>query len=78
MDRYEEFLDEYCAFMKKYSEADGTDLSLLWDYTKYMEEYAKFVSDFNKWKIEEMNAAETAYYTEVQAKVNQKSLEIAG
>lgn len=78
MDSYEEFMDEYCAFMKKYSESDGTDLSLLADYAKYMEEYADFVSDFDKWEAEDMTTAETAYYIEVQTRVNQKLLEVAG
>lgn len=77
MDSYEEFMDEYCALMKKYSESDGTDLGLLMDYANYVEKYAKFVSDFEEWEDEDMNAAETAYYIEVQARVNQKLLEVA-
>lgn len=77
MDSYEEFMDEYCEFMKKYSESDGTDVSLLTDYADYMSKYAKFVEDFEKWESEDLNAAETAYYIDVQARVSKKLLEVA-
>lgn len=77
MDSYEKFMDEYCEFMKKYSESDGTDVSLLIDYADYMSKYAKFVEDFEKWESEDMNAAETAYYIDIQARVSKKLLEVA-
>ena len=76
MDSYEEFMDEYVAFMKKYK-ANPSDLSLLTDYANYMSKYAEFVEDFEKWEDEEMNAAETAYYIDVQARVSKKLLEAA-
>ena len=76
MDSYEEFMDEYVAFMKKYK-ANPSDLSLLTDYANYMSKYADFVEDFEKWENEEMNAAETAYYIDVQARVSKKLLEAA-
>ena len=76
MDSYEEFMDEYVAFMKKYK-ANPSDLSLLTDYANYMSKYADFVEDFEKWEDEEMNAAETAYYIDVQARVSKKLLEAA-
>jgi len=76
MDSYEEFMDEYVAFMKKYK-ANPSDLSLLTDYANYMSKYADFVADFEKWEDEEMNAAETAYYIDVQARVSKKLLEVA-
>lgn len=76
MDSYEQFMDEYVAFMKKYT-ANPTDISLLSDYATYMSKYADFVEDFKKWENEEMNAAETAYYIDVQARVSKKLLEVA-
>ena len=76
MDSYENFMDEYVAFMKKYK-ANPSDLSLLTDYADYMSKYADFVEDFEKWEDEEMNAAETAYYIEVQSRVSKKLLEAA-
>ena len=76
MDSYEKFMDEYVAFMKKYKDNPG-NLSLLTDYANYMSKYADFVEDFEKWEDEDMNAAETAYYIEVQTRVGKKLLEAA-
>ncbi len=76
MDSYEKFMGEYVDFMKKYKE-NPDDLSLLVAYADYMKDYAEFVEDFEKWKDEDMNTAETAYYIDVQARVNKKLLEIA-
>ena len=75
MDSYENFMDEYVAFMKKYK-ANPSDLSLLTDYADYMSRYADFVEDFDKWDDEEMNASETSYYIDVQARVSKKLLEV--
>ena len=77
MDSYETFMDEYVAFMKRYAESDGTDLSILTDYADYMSKYVDFCENFEKWEDEDMNAAETAYYLEVQTRVTKKLLEVA-
>ncbi len=76
MDSYEKFMNKYVAFMKKYR-ANPTDMSLLAEYADYMSKYADAVEDFEKWEDEEMNAAETAYYIEVQSRVSKKLLEVA-
>lgn len=77
MDSYEEFMNEYVEFIKKYSNSNGTDMSLILDYSKYMTKYADMCKDFEKWENEELNAAETAYYIDVQARVSKKLLEVA-
>lgn len=76
MDSYEGFMDEYVAFMEKYKN-NPSDLGLLADYTNYMSKYSDFVNDFEKWEDAEMNAAETAYYLEVQTRVSQKLIAVA-
>ena len=76
MDSYESFMNEYVDFMKKYTDNPG-DISLLADYADYMSKYSNFVEDFEEWDDDEMNAAETAYYIDVQARVSKKLLEIA-
>lgn len=76
MDSYEKFMNDYVAFMKKY-EKNPSDIGLITDYAKYMRDYAKFVNDYEKWESEDMNTAETAYYIDVQARINKKLLEIA-
>lgn len=77
MDSYEAFMDEYCEIMQKYGESDGTDLSLLADYASYMAQYAEMMQQFEQWEDEELSDAELLYYIEVQARVNQKLLEVA-
>lgn len=74
MDSYEAFMGEYCDFMAAYS-ANPSDLTLIAKYATYLEKYTKLAEDFDKWNSEDMNAAELAYYTEVQARVSKKLLE---
>ena len=75
MDSYEKFMNEYVSFMKKYI-SNPSDLGLLADYAEYVSKFADFTEDFEKWDNEEMNAAEMAYYIEVQSRVNKKLLEV--
>lgn len=77
MDSYEEIMNEYCDFMKKYAESDGTDVGLLADYAEYMSKYADALEDFEAWDDEEMNSEEAAYYFEVQSRINARLLEVA-
>lgn len=74
MDSYEDFMDDYIDFMEKYQDSDGTDLSLLTEYTEYMNKYNQVCEDFKAWDSSDMNSAEAAYYLEVQTRVNQKLL----
>ena len=76
MDSYESFMDEYCDFMKKYLNSDGTDMSILTDYTEYMSKYTEVMEDFEAWESEDMNGAETEYYLEVQTRVSKKLAEV--
>lgn len=78
MDSYEVFFDEYIAFMNKYAASDGSDLTLLADYAAYMSKYADMMADFEAWDDADMNTTEAAYYLEVQTRINQKLLEVAG
>lgn len=77
MDSYEAFFDEYCAFMQKYAESDGSDLTLLADYASFMSQYSEMAADFEAWGEEELTDAETMYYLEMQTRINQKLLEAA-
>ena len=76
MDSYETFMNEYCDFMKKYND-NPTDPGLIADYASYAAKYADFVSKFGKWENEDLNDAETAYYIEVQTRVNNRLAEVA-
>ena len=77
MDSYEAFFDEYIAFMKKYNDSDNFDLNLINDYTEFISKYADFTEKFAKWENEDLNAEETAYYIQVQNRVNKKILELS-
>jgi len=76
MDSYESFMDEYIAFMKKYAQSNGTDMSILKDYAEYLKKYKKAMEDFDKWNETEMNEAETKYYLEVQGRITKKQAEL--
>ena len=77
MDSYETFVDEYCSFMKKYADSDETDFSIIADYANYASKLADAEKKFEKWEAEKMNDEETAYYIQVQTRVNQKLLDAA-
>ena len=77
MDSYEEFFDEYCAFMKKYKDSNNA-ISLLGDYTNYMTKYVDMTEKMNEWNSdEEMTNEELKYYIEVTGRINQKLLDIS-
>lgn len=76
MDSYEEFFDEYCEFMKKYSEADDPT-SMISDYTDYMTKYTDTMSKMSELGDSDLSTEELAYYTEVNARITQKLLEVA-
>lgn len=76
MDSYEKFMNDYVDFMKKYK-ANPTDLGLLADYTEFLNDYDKYVKDFEEWDDNDLNSEELSYYTEVQARVSKKLLEVA-
>lgn len=76
MDSYEAFFDEYCEFMKKYSESDDTT-SMLADYTDYMTKYVELMEKLNEVDEDELSTEEALYYAEVSARISQKLLEVA-
>lgn len=74
MDSYEKFVDEYIIFMQKYN-SNPTDYELIKEYATYLGKYNDMVNKFEKWEDEDLNDAETAYYIEVQTRVNKKLME---
>ena len=74
MDEYEAFFDSYVEFMDKYKNADPTDsLTLLADYTKYMQEYTETMEALEKIEDDEdLSNEELVYYTEVMGRINTK------
>lgn len=72
MDSYEAFIDDYVTIMKKYKASNGTDTSILTDYSTYMSKYSELSQKIQKWSSESLNDAELSYYTEVLSRVSQK------
>lgn len=77
MDSYEAFYDEYCEFMKKYSE-NPSDLSLLAEYAEMMSRLAEMDEQFEAWEDEDLNTEEMKYYLEVSSRIAAKLLDVAG
>ncbi|MGN1423543.1 MAG: DUF6591 domain-containing protein [Oscillospiraceae bacterium] len=69
LDSYEAFMNEYCDFMEKYT-ANSTDLTLIMEYADYLAKYTEAMDKLNT--IDELNEAETIYYAEVTARVNDR------
>lgn len=76
MDSYENFMNEYVAFMKQYN-ADPGDWSMLASYLDFLGKYETMCVQFEKWEDDDLNEAEMAYYLEVQLRVEKKLLEVA-
>ena len=79
MDEYEAFFDSYVEFMKKYKNADASDLaSMMVDYTTYMTEYTETMEALEKIEDDEdLSNEELVYYTEVMGRINTKLAEVA-
>lgn len=76
MDSYEDFFESYCKFMKKYQE-NPSDLGLLMDYAKFMQQYSETMEKMEDVKNDDLSNAELAYYTEVNARITKMLLEVA-
>lgn len=76
MDSYEAFYDEYCEFMKAYSE-NPYDLTLLGQYAEIVEKATEAEEAFEEWDNDDLNDAELKYYLEVSSRISQKLLDVA-
>lgn len=73
IDAYEAFIDEYCEYMVKYEESDGTDPKLLLEYMQMvgkLESYSTKIDDMEG----DLTDAEYWYYVEVINRCNEKLL----
>ena len=77
MDSYEAFYSEYCDLLKEYSE-NPTDLSLLAKYTGMLVKAEEMDAAFEAWDDEEMNDAEVKYYLDVNNRIMQMLVDVAG
>lgn len=75
MDGYEQFMNSYVEFMKKYEDSDDTT-SMLADYGSMMQQYSDWSKKFDDVDESSPSADDQAYYLEVQGRVAQKLSEI--
>lgn len=75
MDGYEQFMNSYVEFMKKYEDSDDTT-SMLADYGSMMQQYSDWSKKFDDVDESSLSADDQAYYLEVQGRVAQKLSEI--
>ncbi|MBQ9942117.1 MAG: hypothetical protein IJP03_03815 [Christensenellaceae bacterium] len=71
MDSYEEFFDDYVAFMKKYN-ASKNPLSMLSEYSEFMDQYAQTMEALEAWEEENLTTEEAKYLLEVTTRINEK------
>lgn len=75
LDEYEDFIDDYIVFMKKYYK-NPADITLLNEYADMMQEYSEFAEKVDAYDTENMSDDDLAYYLEVTTRCNQKLLKL--
>ena len=76
IDAYEAFIDEYCEFMVRYSESDGTDLKILADYAAFLGKLTDYEYKMDN-MADDLTDAEYWYYVEVLNRCNEKIMKAA-
>ncbi len=78
LDSYEDFVDEYVVFMKKYSSDPNNVASMLGEYSEIMARYADFAEKIDEYDSKTMSTEDAKYYIEVTSRCSQKMLDIYG
>ena len=71
MDEYEDFMNDYVAFMKKYNDSDDV-MSMMDDYNDMMKKYQDFSDKIDNIDTDKLSDEDLAYYTEVTQRVSKK------
>ncbi len=75
LDSYEDYIDEYVDFMKKYNSDPNNMISMLGEYGDMMQKYSDFAEKLDQYDSDNMSAADYKYYIEVTTRCTQKMLE---
>ena len=73
MDSYEDFFDEYVAFMKSYN---SSDVSMLVRYTSLLTQYQETMEKMDAIDENSLSTADQAYYITVHSRITQKLLSV--
>lgn len=76
MDSYEEFYDEYIAFMKKYLRGEGNLMEMLEDYYAFIEKEEEMAVKLDAIDDDSLSTADAAYYSYVSLRIADKMLSI--
>lgn len=76
LDSYEDFVDDYAAFMKKYSSDPNNAFTMMGDYMEMLQKYDDFASKAERYNTDTMSQADAEYYFEVMTRIEKKMLEI--
>ena len=76
MDSYEEFYDEYIAFMKKYLRGEGNLMEMLEDYYAFIEQEEEMAVKLDAIDDDSLSTADAAYYSYVSLRIADKMLSI--
>ena len=76
LDSYEEFVNQYVEFMKKYNSDPDNMVSMLGEYGEMMQKYATFAEKIEKYDSNSMSTEDYKYYIEVTTRCSQKMLEV--
>ncbi len=74
MDSYEEFFDEYIAFMERYSKSDNA-AAMMMDYMRFMTQYMETIEEMEDIDTETLSEADELYYLEVYSRIMKKLVE---
>ncbi len=77
MDSYESFYTKYCEIMKQYAD-NPTDLTLLSKYSEMLSKAEEMDKAFEDWDEDDLTNEELKYYLEVNNRVMQMMVDIAG
>jgi len=76
LDSYENYMDEYVEFLKKYNSDSANALTMIGEYTQMLAKYEDFADKADKYNEDNLNAEEWKYYMEVINRVNQKLMSV--
>lgn len=77
MDEFEEFVDSYCDFMKKYNEASDVS-SLTLQYLDILSKYTAWTRKIDAIDTKNLSGADLLYYEEVMLRCSSKLLKAVG
>ena len=75
MDGYEQYMNKYVDFMKKY-EANPSDASLLSDYASMISQYTDWMDKIDDYNEDNLSISDWQYYIDVTSRVNKKLSEV--